>query len=240
MGRQFNELVLGDSLFFLSTFGSPCPDCQWSQPPFATAAAKYAHMAPSKVAYVFCLVCAAKAKYLIGVMFGAMNTAKNEVNGVPNSMVSQLWAFGPNNNNPRKFDGSKGYNTNKVEQWVHAVASEFEVRLHDKPETDDDHVQEIAVPAQANNQELLLPKVPLNTKVTAALKSSKLKDLLDAIGLSTETIAAIFSLGITTLEDLCKQGFDDESLRKIGVRKMRARRLLLRSIAQYQAQRTDS
>jgi hypothetical protein len=28
VGRHFNQVVLGDGLFFLSTFGAPCPDCQ--------------------------------------------------------------------------------------------------------------------------------------------------------------------------------------------------------------------
>ena len=85
VGIHFNEVVLGDGLFFLSTFGTPCPDCQWSQPPFGAVAQRYAHM----------------PTHMVG--FGAMNTNKNEVNGISNNMPSQLWAFGPNGNRqPRK------------------------------------------------------------------------------------------------------------------------------------------
>jgi hypothetical protein len=35
-----------------------------------------------------------------------MNTAKNEVNGIADALPSQLWAFGPRSNQPRKFDAS--------------------------------------------------------------------------------------------------------------------------------------
>lgn len=45
VGKTFNKIVLSeDKLCVLSTFGSPCPDCQWSQPPFAVLAKKYSHM----------------------------------------------------------------------------------------------------------------------------------------------------------------------------------------------------
>ena len=45
VGKTFNKVVLSeDKLCVLSTFGSPCPDCQWSQPPFAVLAKKYTHM----------------------------------------------------------------------------------------------------------------------------------------------------------------------------------------------------
>eukprot|EP01048_Picozoa_sp_COSAG05_P004373 COSAG05_NODE_232_length_13313_cov_677.565991_4_plen_657_part_00 len=131
VGKTFNELVFGAGLFFLSTFGSPCPDCQWSQPPFAAAAQRYGHM-PADV-----------------VGFGAMNTAKNEVNGISNAMPSQLWAFGPNGDRqPRRcaavalyhrhhacsddevltllvwsawlgrYDAANGYNHEQVLAWV--------------------------------------------------------------------------------------------------------------------------
>ena len=64
VGKTFNQHVLGDdTLFVLSTFGSPCPDCQWSQPPFAALATKYAHMNDT-------------------MKFGMMNTVHNEVNGI--------------------------------------------------------------------------------------------------------------------------------------------------------------
>ena len=41
----------------LSTFGAPCPDCQWAQPPFATVAKRYSHMNDT-------------------LIFGMLNTAK--------------------------------------------------------------------------------------------------------------------------------------------------------------------
>ena len=41
----------------LSTFGAPCPDCQWAQPPFATVAKRYSHMNDTMI-------------------FGMLNTAK--------------------------------------------------------------------------------------------------------------------------------------------------------------------
>jgi hypothetical protein len=78
VGRNFNEVVFEEKLTFLTTFGYPCPDCQYAQPPIIAAARRYKHHIDAGE-----------------LSFAMMNTVKNQVNGVPDAMKTTLWAFGP-------------------------------------------------------------------------------------------------------------------------------------------------
>ena len=59
--------------------------------------------------------------------------SQNEVNGIANSMATQMWIFGPGSKEPNKYPPEKGYSVDNLEKWVRKGAAEFGIKLTKKP-----------------------------------------------------------------------------------------------------------
>ena len=58
---------------------------------------------------------------------------QNEVNGIANSMATQMWIFGPGSKEPNKYPPENGYSVDNLEKWVRKGAAEFGIKLTKKP-----------------------------------------------------------------------------------------------------------
>ena len=62
--------------------------------------------------------------------------AKNEVNGIPNTMQTQLWIFGPGSKVQNKYAPETGYNVENLEEWIMSAAGEFRITMTEPPKVE--------------------------------------------------------------------------------------------------------
>ena len=76
------------------------------------------------------------------------------MNGIPNSMQTQLWIFGPGSKVPNKYAPERGYNVENLEEWLMSAAGEFGITLTEPPKVElppDD--EDPVAPAQPEKSE---------------------------------------------------------------------------------------
>lgn len=61
---------------------------------------------------------------------------ENEVNGIPNTMQTQMWIFGPGSKVPNKYAPERGYNVENLEEWIMSAAGEFGITMTEPPKVE--------------------------------------------------------------------------------------------------------